>query len=298
MGSSTLLLKQAPTIAEALEIAREALSHDAGLDARLEARILLRQVTGLNAAGLVAHDRQNLSDPQIHALLELLMRRMGGEPIAYLLGQREFYGRDFSVTPAVLIPRPETELLVDLALSKLAALEAPRVLDLGCGSGCIALSIACERPDAVVTAVDFSHEALAVARANAVQHQAKVQFVHSDWYAALDQQSFDLIVSNPPYIPEADPHLAQGDLRFEPATALSSGADGLTAIRQIIGRAHVHLQTAAWLLIEHGYDQAEVMHTLLHEAGFEPIEQHRDLAGITRVSGGRLRSISAAHFLR
>lgn len=251
-----------------------------------EARLLLGHVLGRNAAWLEAHRDDQISvDSEYAALVE---RRAAGEPIAYLIGMREFYGRDFAVTPDVLIPRPETELLVDIAKSKVGADRTARVLDLGTGSGCLAVTLALELPRARVMAVDVSPAALAVACGNAQRLGARVEFVASDWFAALPPQRFDLIVANPPYVAAVDPHLAQGDLRFEPSGALTDHADGLTAIRRIVAQAPDWLAEGGWLFLEHGYDQEAEVQALLAAAGFRQIEQHRDLAGILRASGGQL----------
>ncbi|PJB05555.1 MAG: peptide chain release factor N(5)-glutamine methyltransferase, partial [Hydrogenophilales bacterium CG_4_9_14_3_um_filter_59_35] len=196
---------------------------------------------------------------------------------------------NFKVTPAVLIPRPETELLVELALERIPADGPCRVLDLGTGSGAVAVTLALHRPQAKVIAVDQSATALEVARENAQQLGAgNLRLIQSDWYAALDGEKFDLIVSNPPYIASADPHLAQGDLRFEPAAALASGANGLDDIRTIVRGAATHLKPGGWLLFEHGYDQAAACRELLVQSGFEQIGSSTDLAGIERVSYGQL----------
>jgi release factor glutamine methyltransferase len=251
-----------------------------------EARLLLLHVTGVTATTLAAHPEQELRPTQTASFLSLLRRRAAGEPIAYLTGGREFYGRDFEVSPAVLIPRPETEHLVECAIEKARGLGAARILDLGTGSGCVAITLALELR-AEVVAADLSAEALAVAHANADRLRARVEFVDSDWYARIDGR-FDLIVANPPYVAEGDPHLAQGDLRFEPIGALACGADGLAAIRHIVTDAPAHLRPGGWLLLEHGYDQAAAVADMLTAAGFADIEQQRDLAGIIRVSGGRL----------
>lgn len=253
-----------------------------------EARQLLGHVLDKSAAWLLAHGEQVLDEDDLLAFASLAARRAGGEPVAYLVGRREFFGRDFDVSPAVLIPRPETELLVDVAVAKVGAGETARILDLGTGSGCIAISLALELPQAQVTAIDASAAALAVARRNAERYSARLRFVTSDWFDALGEESFDLIVANPPYIAAADPHLAAGDLRHEPATALASGADGLDALRRIIARAPAHLAPGGQLWLEHGYDQAAAVQELLFAAGLTDAEQHRDLAGIIRVSGGRL----------
>ncbi|MDP1733115.1 MAG: peptide chain release factor N(5)-glutamine methyltransferase [Sulfuritalea sp.] len=266
-----------------------------------EARLLLGHVLQRPAAWLIAHDDEAIDEDAMLGFASLVARRAGGEPVAYLVGHREFFGRDFAVSPAVLIPRPETELLVDIALKKLGAgaLCVPgnplrgqvtaRIVDLGTGSGCIAITLALEVPRSQVTAVDASEAALHIASKNAEQLGAQLRIVRSDWFAALDGESFDLIVANPPYVAVADPHLAAGDLRHEPPTALASGADGLKDIRRIIAAAPAHLVPGGQLWLEHGYDQADEVCELLATAGFADTEQHRDLAGIVRVSGGRLR---------
>ncbi|MDP2794203.1 MAG: peptide chain release factor N(5)-glutamine methyltransferase [Sulfurisoma sp.] len=255
-----------------------------------EARLLLRHVLGAGAAWLEAHRDDALARADAEAFAALVERRAGGEPVAYLLGFREFHGREFSVTPDVLIPRPETELLVELArekVEKVGAGETANILDLGTGSGCVAITLALEIPGARVAAADISAAALAVARANATLLGAEVSFVESDWFSGFAGRRFDVIVSNPPYVAAADPHLSEGDLRFEPPSALACGADGLDAIRRIVTDASRYLEAGGWLLLEHGYDQAAVLRELLAAAGFADIEQHRDLAGIVRVSGGR-----------
>ena len=249
-----------------------------------EARLLLCHVLDRNTAWLEAHRDEALAAAESERFLALVARRTAGEPVAYLVGSREFYGRDFAVSPAVLIPRPETELLVDLVK---AVAPPSRILDLGTGSGCLAITLALELPQVEVTAVDRSPEALAVARGNAERLGARARFVESDWFAAVAGERFDVIVSNPPYIADGDPHLSEGDLRFEPALALSCGVDGLDAVRRIVAVASAHLNAGGRLLFEHGYDQAEAVAGLLSAAGFVDLEAHRDLAGIVRISGGR-----------
>lgn len=268
------------TLGTALDQARQRI-------AAAEARSLLCHLLGCSAAWIEAHRDAALSAQQSEAFMSLVARRAAGEPIAYLSGRREFYGREFEVSPAVLIPRPETELLVEWLCRACHGGQAPRVLDLGTGSGCIAVSAALELPHALVTACDVSPVALEAARHNASRLQAKVHFVASDWFAALRGERFDFIVSNPPYIAEGDAHVAQGDLRFEPRGALVSGSDGLDAIRRIIAEASGYLAPGGCLMFEHGYDQAEAVRRLLSTGGYFDIEQHRDLAGILRLSGGR-----------
>ncbi|MDK9702917.1 MAG: peptide chain release factor N(5)-glutamine methyltransferase [Sulfuritalea sp.] len=252
-----------------------------------EARLLLGHVLDRSAAWLVSHDDQVLDEDELLAFASLVARRADGEPVAYLLGRREFFGREFTVSSAVLIPRPETELLVDIALAGVDAGGTARILDLGTGSGCIAITLALEIPQAQVTAVDASAAALGVAQQNAERLGAEVRLLQSHWFDGLAGERFDLVVTNPPYIAAADPHLLAGDLRREPVAALASGADGLDAIRQIVAAAPAHLAPGGWLWLEHGYDQAEAVRALLAAAGLSAIDQHRDLAGIVRVSGGR-----------
>ncbi|MDD5390124.1 MAG: peptide chain release factor N(5)-glutamine methyltransferase [Gallionellaceae bacterium] len=255
-------------------------------EARLEAQILFAHGLGVNRAWLIGHDRDRLTPEQIAAVAALLKRRLAGEPVAYLLGEREFYGRPFRVTPDVLIPRPDTELLVELALERLPPNEALKVLDIGVGSGAVAVSLALERPRCRVTGVDLSAGALRVAEANAEALRAGVEFLISDGYEALGGRRFHLIASNPPYIAAADPHLKQGDLRFEPPLALASGGDGLDLIRRLVSEAPAHLEPGGWLLLEHGWDQAAAVRALLREAGFSAVFSATDLGGHERVTGG------------
>ena len=251
----------------------------------LENRILLCHALGLTRVGLITQSHRALTGDEAAALEALVARRLAGEPIAYIVGKREFFGLDFRVTDAVLIPRPDTELLVELALERLA--QDASVLDMGTGSGAIAVAIAHTRPDARVSALDASDAALEIARANAAANGAVVRFLHSDWYAALAAERFDMIVSNPPYIASGDVHLSEGDLRFEPVSALTDHADGLSALRKIIAGAGTHLAPGGWLLMEHGYDQAAQVRELLAEHGYAQVQSWRDLAGIERVSQGQ-----------
>ena len=267
-------------IAAALDLPRR--------DARLDARILAAQVLDVEAAWLIAHDTDPLPDVATAAFESLLSRRLEGVPIAYLVGCREFYGRPFQVSPDVLIPRPDTELLVERALARIPPDQVIEVLDLGTGSGCIAITLALERPLARVTAVDRSAAALAVARRNADILNTRVEFLASDWFAALAGRRFDLIVSNPPYIAAADPHLARGDVRFEPLTALAAGHDGLDDLRRLTHAACAHLKPGGALLLEHGYDQADAVQALLRINGIRHPQSWADLANILRVSGGEL----------
>jgi release factor glutamine methyltransferase len=252
----------------------------------IDSRALLRAALGVSDTYLIAHPGQPLTEQQHERYLDWVERRRAGEPVAYLTGEREFYSLAFKVTPAVLIPRPETELLVDFALERVPAHEPYRVLEVGTGSGCVAVAIARHRPRARVTATDVSRAALAVARENAARHGSSTEFIESDWLDALAGRRFDLIVSNPPYVAEHDPHLSQGDSRFEPRSALVAGADGLSCIRLIIEQARAHLEPGGGLLFEHGYDQAARCRALLEQAGYRDVTSRGDLAGIERVCGG------------
>ena len=252
---------------------------------QLETRILLIHMLGLTRMQLVTQSERLLSAEEANRLASLVQRRIDGEPIAYIVGTREFYGLSFDVTPDVLIPRPETELLVELALQHLPL--NGQVLDMGTGSGAIAVAIAANRPDAKVTALDYSQAALTVAQGNAEKHRTTIEFLHSDWFIGLGHRQFDLIVSNPPYIVNGDLHLSQGDLRFEPIDALTDHGDGLSALSTIIEGAGNHLRKGGWLFMEHGYDQAAAVRELVAVHGLAEVQSWKDLAGIERVSGGR-----------
>ena len=261
----------------------------AGIDAaRLEVRLMLESVAGCRYPDLLT-DPERLLDATPQMVFDgWLARRVAGEPLAYLVGESEFRGRVFQVSPTVLIPRPETEVLIELALEKLQGLKSPRVLDLGTGSGIIAISLALECPRAEVVAVDVENEAIFVAQNNAGRLRAKVDFRQGDWLAPVAGEQFDLIVANPPYIAAGDPHLALNGLPCEPQIALADGADGLSCIRHIVAHAAAHLKPGGWLLFEHGYDQGQVSRNLLSAAGFKAAFTHPDLAGIDRVSGAYL----------
>ncbi|MFI8717124.1 peptide chain release factor N(5)-glutamine methyltransferase [Stenotrophomonas sp. NPDC077464] len=259
-----------------------------GPDGRHEAELLLLHVLGRDRSWLFAHATDPVDPVSGQAFADLLQRRLAGEPVAYLLGRRGFWTLDLAVTPDTLIPRPETERLVELALERLPEGIPLQVADLGTGTGAIALALASERPRARVVATDMSPGALAVALGNARHHGLdNVQFRHGSWHAPLAGERFDLIASNPPYIASSDPHLARGDLRFEPATALASGRDGLDDIRQIIAGAAAHLVPGGWLLLEHGWDQGAAIRALLATAGFDQVDTAVDLEQRDRVSLGR-----------
>lgn len=253
-----------------------------------DARALLRAALDVGDAHFGAHPEQHLTDEQRGRFLDWVRRRRAGEPVAYITGEREFWSLSFKVAPEVLIPRPETELLVELVLERVGAAAPANVLDLGTGCGCIAVAIAKERPYARVTATDVSRAALAIARENARRHGAAVEFVESTWLAALGGRRFDLIVANPPYVAAGDPHLGQGDLRFEPRAALVGGSDGLDCIRDIVAHSRAHLAAGGWSIFEHGHEQAERCRALLHAAGYREVFSRRDLAQIERASGGRV----------
>ncbi|WP_085315124.1 peptide chain release factor N(5)-glutamine methyltransferase [Derxia lacustris] len=261
------------------------LLRSAGLD-RADALALLIHASGRSRAWLIAHDEDAVDAATQARFATLAAARRAGEPVAYLVGQREFFGRAFAVDRRVLIPRPETELLVEWALAHAPA--GARVLDLGTGSGAIAVTLAAERRDLELWAVDLSAEALEVAAANAARHApGRVRLLRSDWTAALGNEGFGLIVSNPPYIAAGDRHLAEGDLRFEPAGALTDQRDGLSCIRAIVAGLETHLLPGGWVGIEHGYDQSAAVRSLLTQAGLEEVASARDLAGIERISVGR-----------
>lgn len=257
--------------------------------ARLDARFLLEFAGQCRYRDLLANDDNLLTEAQQQSFNQLIERRAAGEPLAYLLGHTDFRGLDLRVTPAVLIPRADTEVLVDLALEKISHTASPSVIDLGTGSGAVALCIAHERRDAIVSAVDLSEEALSIARHNADTHQLAVRFLAGSWFEPVHGEQFDLIVSNPPYIAEGDPHLSGDGLPFEPPMALSdgeAGGNGLACIRHIVAHAAAHLKPGGWLLFEHGYDQGEASRNLLAAAGFKDPFTQTDLAGTDRVSGG------------
>jgi release factor glutamine methyltransferase len=253
----------------------------ASIDAR-EARLLLAAATGFSEASVIAYPERQLPAEAQERFEDFVRRRKAGEPVAYILARREFYGIELVVNPAVLIPRPETELLVELALEK----DFSSVVDLGSGCGAIALALKRHRPGARVVAVEASAAALVVARRNAVRLGLEVEFLHGEWLNPL-RGRFDLIVSNPPYVAEGDPHLAE--LRFEPRSALVSGPEGLDAIRQIAAAAPAHVAPGGWLFLEHGMGQHFAVQKLLREAGLEAVATRPDLAGIPRVTGGKVK---------
>jgi len=261
-------------------------AHALGLD-RLDAQLLLGHVLSRSRSWLLAHDDEHIDDAQQSQLNDLLARRANGEPLAYLVGEKEFHGLSLQVSPAVLVPRPDTETLVDWALELLPNFDTGSVLDMGTGSGAIALALKHRWPQAQVTATDASPAALAVAQDNATRLQLDIRFQLGNWWHGVEMRQFDLIVSNPPYIAEDDPHLAA--LQHEPQIALTPGGDGLDALRHIVAGTPQHLRQGGWLLLEHGHDQAAVVTALLCDRGLEQVTTRHDLAGLARCTGGRRR---------
>jgi release factor glutamine methyltransferase len=255
---------------------------------RTDAHVITAHILGVNRAYLAAHPMRFLTEGEDARINGAIALRALGQPVAYIVEKREFYGRDFVVGPDVLIPRPETEVLVEAALSRLTPTAS--CLDLGTGSGAVAVTLSAELSNATVTATDTSAAALRLAARNAASNRCQVELLEGAWYEPVKGRRFAMIVSNPPYIAAADPHLSQGDLRFEPQAALTDGStDGLDSIRAIVSGASEHLEAGGWLLFEHGYDQAEACHSLLEAAGFAEIVSIPDLAGIPRVGGGKIR---------
>lgn len=278
-------------IGDALRQAAQSIQNTLGLEpteASFEANLLCQQVLNVNRAWLISHETDALEANQQAVFEALVQRRLNGEPIAYIFGAREFYGLSLKTTPATLIPRSDTETLVEAALAKIPQNASLNILDLGTGTGAVALAIASQRPQTKVIAVDASTEALKVATENAQSlNLSNVHLIESNWFSALVSEKFDVIVSNPPYIAQDDEHLKLGDLRFEPLSALASGKDGLDDIRKIIQDAPHYLNPNGWLMLEHGYDQADAVAALLKARGFSQIDHAKDMSGIRRVTFGR-----------
>ena len=253
---------------------------------RSEAELLLRSLLGRERVHLIAHAEEAIDSSDACSARDWFARRHAGEPLSYITGRREFYGVALHITPDVLIPRPETELLVELALERIPQASA-RVLELGTGSGAISVALAKERPGLKIVATDVSGAALAVARGNARGHGAAIDFICSDWFEALGPRGFDLIVSNPPYVAAGDAHLEQGDLRFEPRLALVGGEDGLACIRKLAAEARTRLRSGGWLILEHGYDQKARCLALFRELGYAHVQDFDDLAQVPRACAGR-----------
>lgn len=277
----------ATNIKQALTVAVEKLQASSD-SARIDVETLLCHVLNCNSAHLVAWPDKLLDEHQANQFNHLIERRLTGEPVAYITGHREFWSLDLMVSPATLIPRPETETLVEYVLENHTEQKTLKLLDMGTGSGAIAIALATEKPDWKITATDISTEALAIARRNADHHNVNhITFMLSDWFQAIEPEMFDVIVSNPPYIALDDIHMNLGDVRFEPKSALLSGKDGLTDIRTICSEASQYLNDNGWLIFEHGYDQKQAVYDCLHESGFHQIQQISDLAGQPRVSVGQ-----------
>ena len=277
------------TVGEALSDAKRSIE-------RRDAEYLLSHLLGTSRASIIAHSDRQIDPAAAARFHQWVAARADGKPVAQILGVREFYGRDFAIDEHVLIPRPETETLVEQALARISkqkSLKTPAnrrlsILDLGTGSGIVAITVKLEAPDCEVVAVDVSAAALRNARANAATLNAPVRFLDSNWYGALDGQCFDVIVSNPPYVAMDDPHLSRGDLRFEPMMALTDQSpDGLASIRAITAGASVHLRPNGWLMLEHVYNQAATVRQLMGEARLTAVQSTRDLAGIERVTSGQ-----------
>lgn len=266
----------------------------AGDTARLDAELLLAQVTGLSRSGFRAFPEREVEARLAAEFEDVVMQRAQGMPVAYLLGHQEFWSLPFKVSSSTLIPRPDTECLVEQAL-ELPLPDNARVVDLGTGTGAIALALASERPGWAISACDLMEDAVALAQANASQLKLPVEVFQSRWFAGLPAGSFDLIVSNPPYVASGDHHLDEGDVRFEPASALVSGADGLDDIRLIVSEAPAWLNAEGWLLLEHGFDQAEAVQGLLTARGFAKVESRKDYGGNDRMTLGQWPRKGALH---
>ncbi len=275
------------TVTEALRRARSRLAplYDT---ARLDAELLLAHVLERSRTWLYTWPEHPLSREQLANFDRLLEQRQRGVPVAYLTGQSEFWSLSLEVNEATLIPRPETELLVEQLLSRIPDDKESRIAELGTGSGAIAIAVAQQRPHCQIVATDCSTEALATAKRNAARHQLNnIRFRHGSWYGPLAEERFDLIASNPPYIAEGDPHLEEGDLRFEPRSALTAGAEGLDAIRALVRDGRSHLNPGGWLLLEHGFNQAAAVGELLRHSGYHSIQCYPDLAGHHRITAAQ-----------
>ena len=283
-------MSKGSSIGETLRAATRRLQASSS-SARIDAEILLCHTLSCNTAHLAAWPEKNLSPEQTKQFDQLITERKSGTPVAYLTGQREFWSLELNVSPATLIPRPETETLIEFVLEQFNQQKNCHVVDLGTGSGAIALAIAHEYPDWKITATDISQDALNVAQKNADKHQIKnIEFRISHWFDALKDQSFDVIVSNPPYVAESDPHLSEGDVRFEPAISLISGKQGMDDIEAITTEAARYLKNNGWLILEHGYDQKKQVLDCFKTSGFKTIVQKSDLLNQPRMTAGRLSS--------
>lgn len=275
------------TLKEAVEFATTKLSSISD-SARLDAQLLICHACNIEQTSIIAHPEQLLSRLQIELFNLALNRRSKGEPLAYITGSKEFWSLTFAVNQHTLVPRPETELLVEIALQVISDIKSPRVLDLGTGSGAIAISIAKERKDCLITATDISHHALEVAKKNALIHKTKINFIQSDWYKNLTNKKFNVIVCNPPYIEKDDPELCKFVSEHEPRTALISKNKGLNDLEQVINNARNHLTKAGHLIVEHGFQQATQVKDILGNQNFNDIAVYKDLSGLMRATAGQL----------
>lgn len=275
-------------IQQAIQLASQNLS-ETSPSALLDAQVLLSLVLQCNSAHLAAWPEKEISEEQESLYQQLIRQRLQGLPVAHLTGQREFWSLDFAVNDSTLIPRPETETLIEYILTGFSHREDIKLLDMGTGTGAIAISIAKEKPAWTITACDVSEEAIKLARQNSAHHQTgNISFIQSDWFKNITATDFDIIVSNPPYIASDDPHLRQGDVRFEPLSALTSGPEGMDDIEYLCSHAAEHLNIDGWLIIEHGYNQAQQVSDCFAKNGFREIEQQRDLSGHTRMTAAHI----------
>lgn len=274
-------------IRQALQLARQSLA-ESSPTADLDAQVLLCHVLQCNSAHLIAWPEKELDTAQQRHFLQLIKKRSQGHPVSHLTGQREFWSLDFLVDDSTLIPRPETETLIEYVLEKFSSQTSLKLLDMGTGTGAIAIVLATENPGWQVHACDISPQAVKLAERNRDKHQlANLQILQSDWFSNIDDTDYDIIISNPPYIPEGDPHLKQGDVRFEPASALVSGNDGMYDIEHLCSHAKQQLKDSGWLIVEHGYDQAKQVADCFTKNGYSEITQRQDLSGHTRMTAGR-----------
>lgn len=274
-------------IQQALQQASQALS-ETSPSARLDAQVLLTHILQCNTAHLAAWPEKNLSEEQAAKYLQLTQQRKDGQPVAHLTGTREFWSLAFAVNDSTLIPRPETETLIEFILGNFSNKKNLKLLDIGTGTGAIAISIASEKPGWKIFASEVSEQALVLARKNSERHQtSNITFIHSNWFDNITDHDFDIIVSNPPYIADDDPHLLQGDIRFEPRSALSAGESGMDDIEHLCLHAKDHLAKDGWLIVEHGYDQAQMVAECFAKQGYTQVEQKKDLAGHTRMTAGK-----------
>jgi len=273
-------------IQQALQQACETLSKN-GESADIDAQVLLSHVLQCNSAHLMTWPEKDLDEKQAAAYLQLIAQRKQGLPVAHLTGQREFWSLNLSVDNSTLIPRPETETLVEFILQKFSDKKNLKLLDMGTGTGAIAIAISSEKPDWKIFASDVSEQALTLATKNSAQHKTNITFIHSDWFGNINEHDFDIIVSNPPYIAEHDPHLQTGDVRFEPQGALTAGKTGMDDIEHLCAQAKNHLQKNGWLIVEHGYNQAQLVAECFAENAYAQIEQRQDLSGHMRMTTGK-----------